>query len=61
MPTPEVGNIIEWNVTNWVTVILMAAIGFFLIGLVLKWKQSKSSPALASAVGSVPPTAEQEP
>lgn len=36
-------NIIAWNVTNWVTVILMAAIGFFLIGTVIKWKQSKAS------------------
>lgn len=35
--------ILTWNVTNWVTVILMAAIGFFLVGLALKWKQSKSS------------------
>lgn len=38
-------NILAWNVTNWVTVILMAAIGFFLLGLILKWKQSKSTPA----------------
>jgi len=30
-------NIIAWNVTNWVTVILMAAIGFFLVGIGLKW------------------------
>lgn len=35
-------NIISWNVTNWVTVILMAAIGFFILGTVLKWKQSKT-------------------
>jgi hypothetical protein len=36
-------NIIAWNTTNWVTVILMAAIGFFLVGLALKWKQGRSS------------------
>jgi hypothetical protein len=41
-------NIIAWNVTNWVTVILMAAIGFFLLGLALKWKQSKSAPVVGS-------------
>jgi hypothetical protein len=34
-------NIIAWNVTNWITVILMAAIGFFVLGLLLKWKQSR--------------------
>ena len=49
-------NIITWNVTNWVTVILMAAIGFFLVGLVLKWRQSKSqqtsvTPAVQTAGG----------
>jgi hypothetical protein len=38
-------NIITWNVTNWITVILMAAIGFFLIGVVLKWRQSRSGGA----------------
>ena len=51
-------NILAWNVTNWVTVILMAAIGFFLVGLALKWKQSKSSasaPATASATASTKP------
>lgn len=32
--------ILSWNVTNWVTVILMAAIGFFLLGLAQKWYQS---------------------
>lgn len=29
-------NLITWNVTNWVTVILMAAIGFALLGLAKK-------------------------
>jgi hypothetical protein len=28
--------ILSWNVTNWITVILMAAIGFFLLGLIQK-------------------------
>lgn len=29
-------NIISWNVTNWITVILMAAIGFAVLGLAQK-------------------------
>ncbi len=29
-------NIISWNVANWITVILMAAIGFALLGLAKK-------------------------
>jgi predicted negative regulator of RcsB-dependent stress response len=33
-------NILTWNVENWITVILMAAIGFFLVGLAQKWWQS---------------------
>ena len=36
-------NIIAWNVTNWVTVILMAAIGFFILGSLMKWRQSAQS------------------
>lgn len=27
-------NIIDWNVPNWITVVLMAAIGFMLAGTV---------------------------
>ena len=34
-------NILTWNVTNWITVILMAAIGFTLIGVGAKLYQSK--------------------
>lgn len=29
-------SIISWNVTNWVTIVLMAAIGFFALGLAQK-------------------------
>jgi hypothetical protein len=36
-------NLITWNVTNWVTVILMAAIGFFVLGIAQKYLQSKVS------------------
>lgn len=35
-------NIITWNVANWITVVLMGAIGFFLFGLAQKWYQQKS-------------------
>jgi hypothetical protein len=48
-------NIIAWNVTNWVTVILMAAIGFFLIGVGQKWwagrKAVVNAPTSVSAQG----------
>lgn len=33
--------ILSWNFTNWITVILMAAIGFFLLGLAQKWYSSR--------------------
>jgi hypothetical protein len=38
-------NILTWNVTNWVTVILMAAIGFALLG----WIQNVVAKRKASA------------
>ncbi len=37
--------ILAWNVTNWLTIILMAAIGFFLIGLGMKFYQSRTQGA----------------
>jgi hypothetical protein len=44
-------NILSWNFANWVTVVLMAAIMFFALGLVQKWMQQKvnggSAPATA--------------
>jgi hypothetical protein len=33
-------NLITWNVSNWITVILMAALGFALLGLVKKLYQN---------------------
>jgi hypothetical protein len=33
--------ILSWNVTNWITVLLMAAIGFWLLGLARSWYQSR--------------------
>lgn len=32
-------SILTWNMTNWVTVVLMAAIGFGLLGLAQAWYQ----------------------
>ena len=40
-------NIIAWNVTNWVTVVLMAAVAFFLLGVILKWIQARRAPQAA--------------
>lgn len=34
--------ILTWSITNWITVILMAAIGFTLIGLGMKFYQSRA-------------------
>lgn len=46
-------NILTWNVTNWITVLLMAAIGFFLLGTITKFVQGKlGGGTLASAVAS---------
>ena len=32
-------NIITWNVTNWVTILLMAGVGFFVLGVIQKYIQ----------------------
>ena len=42
-------NILSWNFANWVTVVLMALIMFFLLGLLQKYMQSKVSGGGASA------------
>jgi|HubBroStandDraft_1064217.scaffolds.fasta_scaffold01182_12 hypothetical protein len=36
-------NILSWNFANWVTVVLMALIMFFLLGIVQKYMQGKVS------------------
>jgi hypothetical protein len=36
------GTILSWNLTNWVTVTLMALVAFALIGAAQKWYQSRS-------------------
>lgn len=33
--------IISWNATNWITIVLMAALGFFVIGTAVKIYKSK--------------------
>lgn len=37
--------IISWNVTNWISVVLMAAIGFFALGLIQKAAAKKMGSA----------------
>lgn len=34
-------NILTWNFANWVTVVLMALIVFFMLGLLQKYMQGK--------------------
>jgi hypothetical protein len=29
-------NILSWNVTNWITVVIMVAVGFFVLSLITK-------------------------
>lgn len=41
--------ILSWNVTNWVTIVLMAAVGFALLGLAMKIAQSHLSSKQAGA------------
>lgn len=36
-------NIIAWNVTNWVTVLIIAATGFFAIGAAQKWYSNRQA------------------
>lgn len=37
----ESDSILSWNFANWVTVVLMALIMFFLLGLLQKYAQGK--------------------
>lgn len=45
----ESDNIISWNFANWITVVLMALIMFFLLGLLQKYMQGNVSNNNASA------------
>ena len=47
MPLEE--NIITWNVTNWITVVLMVAIGFAALGFVQNWWAAKHSTQIVAA------------
>ncbi len=40
-------NIVTWDVTNWITIVIMAGIGFALFGFVRNWyaKKQKSQGA----------------
>lgn len=40
--------ILTWNVTNWVTVILMAAVGFIILGFIQKLVVKKRAAAASS-------------
>jgi predicted negative regulator of RcsB-dependent stress response len=30
-------NIVTWNVTNWITIVLMVLIGFLILGVGQRW------------------------
>jgi Flp pilus assembly protein protease CpaA len=34
-------NVLSWTVSNWLTVVLMATIAFFLLGVGQKWYQAR--------------------
>lgn len=34
-------NIITWNVANWITIVLMALVFFFLLGLFQNWYSNR--------------------
>jgi len=36
-------NIIAWNPTNWVTIVLMAGIGFAALGFLQSWYANRKS------------------
>lgn len=50
MPMDE--NIVSWNFTNWVTVVLMVAIGFAILGGLQAWWSSKRTVSLPAMINS---------
>ena len=38
-------NVITWNTANWVTILLMVAIGFTILGFVARYAQSQKKTA----------------
>lgn len=52
-------NIISWNLANWVSVILMALIGYFVLGSVLAFvRKKRGNSADASVPNQVPQQAD---
>lgn len=49
-------NILTWNVTNWITVVLMAAVGFMILTVIAKGFHKSTGNKYAS-VGAVGGTA----
>jgi hypothetical protein len=39
------GTIISWNVPNWITIFLMAALGFFVLGMISQVAKQTSAAA----------------
>lgn len=46
-------NIIDWNVENWITVFLMAFLGFMVLGLVSQGLRRATSPKYTGNVVSM--------
>jgi hypothetical protein len=45
-------NILTWNITNWITVVIMVAVAFFVFGLVAKgFHMSTGNKYAVGAVG----------
>jgi hypothetical protein len=41
--TPIGGTVLSWNLTNWITVTLMALIAFGGVGLLQKWYSNRAA------------------
>jgi ABC-type siderophore export system fused ATPase/permease subunit len=45
-------NIVTWNVTNWITVVLMVLIGFLIVGVLQKfWASRRQAVAALVLIG----------
>jgi hypothetical protein len=50
MAAEDGGVILTWNVANWITIVLMAAVGFAILGLGQKiWQQRTAKSAAQPA------------
>lgn len=45
-------NLITWNFTNWVTIVLMALVGFFVLGTLVSFLKSKGVGSATGALAS---------